>query len=216
MIIHMKFLTHRWVRKHWTATPVNQNTPDGHIGIYREYQQLMDRIDPHSRQGIQDCAALARALVGRARAAKSIDEVELCLQAFILLVALQAEGKGRSLLTVRELLADPDTFLGSLIMMTATKEAVPSPIRLFGKRLRLWTEEKRLAVAAAARRHLAFLPKLNVAGDGKPRLLPRRGDTSRSCRNPKLHSLHPLTGRRPGRHRSASRRSDSAVTAFRW
>jgi hypothetical protein len=114
----------------------------------------MDRIDPGSLRGVLLSALLAKAIAGRRRCAA--DEVEICLHAFILFVALYAAEDGRGLRTVRELIADPDAFLGTLVLMTTAPEPTASSLRLFGKRLRRWSEEGRSNIARAARRRLAF------------------------------------------------------------
>ena len=158
MIGGMRYLTHRWVWKRWAARPDNQNAEGGRSIAFGRYQRLMDRIDPASRRGLLPSALLARTLAGRRRRSAA-DEVEICLHAFILFVALYAEKHGRSLQTVQGLLADPDTFLGTLIMMTSAREPAAMPLRLFAKRLRLWSDDRRADVAASASRRLAFLPK---------------------------------------------------------
>ena len=158
MIASMKFLTHRWLRKRWTAIPVNQNAKGGPAKAFRRYQKLMDRIDPGSSRAAFDSALLAKALTGRR--ASSADEVEICLQSFILLVATHAESKERTLLAVRELMRDPDAMFGSVIMMAAATGPAAHALRLFGKRLRQWPDAKRSKLAAAAARRLAFLSQL--------------------------------------------------------
>lgn len=154
MMPRMRYPTHRWLWKSRSKRPGNQNVEGGRERLLGRYQRLMDRIDPGSLRGVLLSALLAKAIAGRRRCAA--DEVEICLHAFILFVALYAAEDGRGLRTVRELIADPDAFLGTLVLMTTAPEPTASSLRLFGKRLRRWSEEGRSNIARAARRRLAF------------------------------------------------------------
>jgi hypothetical protein len=158
MIHDMKYLTHQWVQKRWTALAGNQNAMDGRKMALRRYQRLMDLIDPGSPRGQLPSALLARAISGRRRSHYP-GEVEICLHAVILFVALHARKNERSLRTVRELLVDADSFLGVIIMMTTATEPTAGFLRLFGKRLRRLPEESRARMAREASRRLAFLGK---------------------------------------------------------
>jgi hypothetical protein len=97
---------------------------------------------------------LAEALAGKPRH----DDVALALAALLLfVVSYPLDHEGRNLVTVRDLAADQDAFLGSFIMMQELRLAGSGPLRLLGRRLSLWPEDKRAGVADALRRCLAFV-----------------------------------------------------------
>jgi hypothetical protein len=165
MIYRMKFLTLTFRFKRWLARPANQNTHANYARTLRRYHRLMDRIDPASPQAVRDSCLLARAILGQANQGRIADDVATCLQTLILFVVIHAEAKGRSLFTVRELLRDPEAFFGTLLMIATAHDPLTIRLRLLARRLSLWPEEKRSAIAVAARRTLAFLVE---TGSTKP------------------------------------------------
>jgi type IV secretion system protein VirD4 len=137
---------------------VHRLDPFGVCGSGGSRFNPMDLIDVRSPSAIDDCLALAQALVVRGQETDSTwnDNAEVCLQAFILFVACQAKPGERNLLCVRELLSDQDAYEGSLIAMRRSDDA-SGGLRRLGGHVSRWVDRELASILSAALRHLAFL-----------------------------------------------------------
>ena len=116
----------------------------------------LDMIDPASPRALNDCAALAEAMVVRGQETDShwSDCAAMGLSAFLYYVACTAKPSERNLLTVRELITDEDAWTGSLIDM---RQSDIGALRRLGGQMARWQDKELASILSAMNRHLQFL-----------------------------------------------------------
>ncbi len=129
----------------------------------------LDAIDATSRTALDDCRALAEALVVRTGEEKERhwdDSAEAWIAAMIALTVVYAEGEDRSLQAVRSLLTNPVKMQQAIELMCKS-DAWEGMLARMGHQLAHFKDKELSSVLTTANRHLRFLDTLAVAASTK-------------------------------------------------
>ncbi len=129
----------------------------------------LDAIDATSRTALDDCRALAEALVVRTGEEKERhwdDSAEAWIAGMIALTVVYAEGEDRSLQAVRSLLTNPVKMQQAIELMCKA-DAWDGMLARMGHQLQHFTGKELSSVLTTANRHLRFLDTLAIAANTK-------------------------------------------------
>jgi type IV secretion system protein VirD4 len=115
-------------------------------------------INADSPLAFNHCAALAQALVIRGNETESHfnDSAETGLTGVILCVVCYAERHERNLLTVRQLIVDPELLEGTIIAMRQSSVA-GGALQRIGNQMSGWVDREKASILSTMNRHLAWL-----------------------------------------------------------
>jgi type IV secretion system protein VirD4 len=152
--------------RRWMGQDIVRIDPFGVCGQggQRGTYNPLSLIDPDSPRAVTDAAALAQALVVRGNETESHwgDMAETIISTMILFVVRYAVPRERTLLTVREVIADNEAFTGALATAKESDAYGGALARMAGSLNHLEGRE-RASVLVAACRHLAWLDSTLVA-----------------------------------------------------
>lgn len=129
----------------------------------------LDTIDAASPTALDDCRALAEALVVRTGEEKEKhwdDSAESFIAAMIGLTVVYAEGADRSLQAVRALLTNPAKMQQAIELMCKS-DAWDGMLARMGHQLQHFREKELSSVLTTANRHLRFLDTLAISASTK-------------------------------------------------
>lgn len=125
----------------------------------------LDYIQKNSPAALDECRALAQALVVRTGQEKEPhwnDSAEAWIAAVIALVVFYGEAGQRSLQTVRQILSDPAA-LEEAVKVIGESDAWGGMLARMGGQLKHYVDKERSSVLTTVNRHLRFLDTLAVA-----------------------------------------------------
>ena len=129
----------------------------------------LSQIDADSPIAIDDCRALAEALVLRTGQEKEPhwnDSAELWIGAMVALTAMYAEGDDRSLQAVRTLLTNPQKMQQAIELMCKSN-ACEGMLARMGHQLQHFKDKELSSVLTTTNRHLRFLDTLAINASTK-------------------------------------------------
>jgi type IV secretion system protein VirD4 len=129
----------------------------------------LDAIDPHSPTALDDCRALAEALVVRTGEEKDPhwnDSAEAWIAAMIALAVVYGEGENRSLQSVRTLLTDPAK-MQQAIEVLCKSDAWDGMLARMGHQLQRFMDKELSSVLTTVNRHMRFLDTVSIAASTK-------------------------------------------------